>query len=84
MAEWMSTHAREWFAGLGQSTMSAAAGVGGALLSFALIAVATFLLLRHSDALIETIQDLLPSSGREAKNCCFGSAMSSMRACTGS
>ena len=60
MAAWVSAHAREWFAGLGQSTMSAAAGVGGALLSFALIAVATFLLLRHSDTLVETMQDLLP------------------------
>jgi predicted PurR-regulated permease PerM len=40
--------------------MSAAAGAGGALLSFAFIAVATFLLLRHGEALVATIPDLLP------------------------
>jgi predicted PurR-regulated permease PerM len=40
--------------------MSAAAGLGGAVLSFALIAVATFLLLRHGETLIATIPDLLP------------------------
>jgi predicted PurR-regulated permease PerM len=40
--------------------MSAAAGAGGAMLSFALIAVGTFLLLRHSETLIGAIPDLLP------------------------
>jgi predicted PurR-regulated permease PerM len=57
---WASAHASEWVAGAGQYTMSAAAGVGGAILSFALIAVATFLLLRHSETLVATIPDLLP------------------------
>jgi predicted PurR-regulated permease PerM len=40
--------------------MSAAAGFGGALLSFAFTAFATFLLLRHGDRLVATISDLLP------------------------
>jgi predicted PurR-regulated permease PerM len=57
---WVSSHASEWAAGAGQYTMSAAAGVGGAILSFALIAVATFLLLRHGETLVTTIPDLLP------------------------
>jgi predicted PurR-regulated permease PerM len=57
---WASTHASEWVAGAGTYTMSAAAGAGGALLSFALIAVATFLLLRHGEKLVATIPDLLP------------------------
>ena len=57
---WASAHASEWVAGAGQYTMSAAAGVGGAALSFALIAVATFLLLRHGETLVATIPDLLP------------------------
>jgi predicted PurR-regulated permease PerM len=57
---WVSAHASEWVAGAGQYTMSAAAGAGGAMLSFALIAVATFLLLRHGETLVATIPDLLP------------------------
>jgi predicted PurR-regulated permease PerM len=60
IVEWASAHASEWVAGAGQHTMSAAAGVGGAILSFALIAVATFLLLRHGERLVATIPDLLP------------------------
>ena len=57
---WASAHVSEWVAGAGQHTMSAAAGVGGAALSFALIAVGTFLLLRHGETLVATIPDLLP------------------------
>ena len=57
---WASAHASEWVAGAGQYTMSAAAGLGGAIVSFALIAVATFLLLRHGETLVATISDLLP------------------------
>jgi predicted PurR-regulated permease PerM len=57
---WLSVHASEWFAGVGQHTMSAAAGLGSAMLSFALIAVTTFLLLRHGETLVATIPDLLP------------------------
>jgi predicted PurR-regulated permease PerM len=57
---WASEHAREWVAGAGQYTMSAASGLGGALLSFAFIAVGTFLLLRHGETLVATIPDLLP------------------------
>jgi predicted PurR-regulated permease PerM len=57
---WASAHASEWVAGAGQYTMSAAAGAGGAMLSFAFIAVATFLLLRHGEALVATIPGLLP------------------------
>lgn len=57
---WASTRASEWVAGAGQYTMSAAAGVGGALLSFAMIAVATYFLLRHGESLVATIPDLLP------------------------
>lgn len=57
---WVSAHVSEWVAGAGQYTMSAAAGAGGAMLSFALIAVATFLLLRHGETLVGTIPDLLP------------------------
>ena len=57
---WVSAHASEWVARAGQYTMSAAAGVGGAALSFALIAVGTFLLLRHGETLVAAIPDLLP------------------------
>ena len=57
---WASAHASGWVAGAGQYTMSAAAGLGGALLSFALITVATYLLLRHGEALVATIPALLP------------------------
>jgi predicted PurR-regulated permease PerM len=57
---WGSAHASEWVAGAGQHTMSAAAGAGSAMLSFALIAVATFLLLRHGETLVATIPELLP------------------------
>ena len=57
---WVSAHASEWVARAGQYTISAAAGAGGAMLSFALIAVATFLLLRHGETLVATIPDLLP------------------------
>jgi predicted PurR-regulated permease PerM len=57
---WVNEHASEWIAGAGQYTMSAAAGVGDALLSFALTAFGTFLLLRHGERLVATIPDLLP------------------------
>jgi predicted PurR-regulated permease PerM len=57
---WAGAHVSEWVAGAGQHTMSAAADVGGAALSFALIAVGTFLLLRHGETLVATIPDLLP------------------------
>ena len=57
---WASEHASEWVAGAGQYTMSAAAGLGGALLSFALTAFGTFLMLRHGGRLVDTIPDLLP------------------------
>lgn len=57
---WGNAHLSEWVAGAGQHTMSAAADLGGALLSFALVAVTTFLLLRHSETLVATISDLLP------------------------
>jgi predicted PurR-regulated permease PerM len=57
---WVTERASQWIAGAGQYTMSAAAGVGGALLSFAFTAVGTFLLLRHGDRLVATIPDLLP------------------------
>ena len=57
---WASAHSSEWVAGAGQYTMSAAAGVASAMLSFALIAVATFLLLRHGETLVASIRDLLP------------------------
>jgi predicted PurR-regulated permease PerM len=57
---WASAHASEWVAGAGQYTMSAAAGVGGAIVSFAFVAFATFLLLRHGERLVANISDLLP------------------------
>jgi predicted PurR-regulated permease PerM len=57
---WASEHAGEWIASAGQYTMSAAAGMGGAILSFAFIAVGTFLLLRHAKPLVTAIPDLLP------------------------
>jgi predicted PurR-regulated permease PerM len=60
IAAWAGARASEWVAGAGQHTMSAAAGVGGAILSFALIAVGTFVLLRHGESLVATILDLLP------------------------
>ncbi|MGH8732497.1 MAG: AI-2E family transporter, partial [Burkholderiales bacterium] len=60
IAAWASGHASEWAARAGQYTMSAAAGAGGALLSFAFTAVATFLFLRHGERLVATIPDLLP------------------------
>jgi predicted PurR-regulated permease PerM len=57
---WASGHVREWVAGAGQHTMSAAAEIGGALLSFAFTAFATFLLLRHGETLVASIRDWLP------------------------
>ena len=57
---WVSAHADEWVAGAGQYTMSAAAGAGGALLSFAFTALAMFLLLRHGERLVASLPDLLP------------------------
>jgi predicted PurR-regulated permease PerM len=57
---WASAHAGEWFAGAGQYTMSAAAGLGGAMVSFAFVAVVTFLLLRHGETLVAAIPGLLP------------------------
>jgi predicted PurR-regulated permease PerM len=57
---WVSGHASEWLARGGQYTMSAAAGIGGAILSFAFTAVATFLMLRHGERLVAIILDLLP------------------------
>lgn len=60
IAAWASGHASEWLTKAGQQTMSAAAGVGGAMLSFAFTAIATFLLLRHGERLIATVPNLLP------------------------
>jgi predicted PurR-regulated permease PerM len=60
IVKWASAHASEWVAGAGQHTMSAAAGAGGAMLSFAFIAIGMFLLLRHGEALVAAIPDLLP------------------------
>ena len=60
IAAWASGHASEWLTKAGQQTMSAAAGAGGALLSFAFTAIATFLLLRHGEKLIATVPNLLP------------------------
>jgi predicted PurR-regulated permease PerM len=60
IAAWASGHASEWLTKAGQQTMSVAAGAGGAMLSFAFTAIATFLLLRHGERLIATIPDLLP------------------------
>jgi predicted PurR-regulated permease PerM len=57
---WASGRASDWVAGAGQYTMSAAAGVGGAMLSFAFTAFATFLLLRHGERLVAAIPNLLP------------------------
>ncbi len=57
---WVSAHTSEWIAGAGQHTLSAVAGVGGAVVSFALTAFGTFLLIRHGDKLVATIPDLLP------------------------
>jgi predicted PurR-regulated permease PerM len=57
---WVNEHASEWMDGAGQYTMSAAAGVGDALLSFAFTAFGTFLLLRHGGRLVAGIPDLLP------------------------
>ena len=64
---WANEHASEWIAGAGQYTMSAAAGLGGALLSFALTAFGTFLMLRHGDRLVATIPDLLPFERRRSE-----------------
>jgi predicted PurR-regulated permease PerM len=60
IGEWASGNARQWVAAAGQRTMSAAAGLGGALVSFVFTAVATYLLLRHGERLVATITDLLP------------------------
>jgi len=57
---WVSAHTSEWIAGAGQYTLSAVAGVGGAVVSFALTALATFFLLRRGDRLVAEIPDLLP------------------------
>ena len=47
-------------ASAGEHTLSAAAGIGGAILSFAFTAFATFLLLRDGERLVASIPDLLP------------------------
>jgi predicted PurR-regulated permease PerM len=57
---WASGHATEWVTGAGQYTMAAAADIGGAFVSFAFTAFATFLLLRDGERLIGGIADLLP------------------------
>jgi predicted PurR-regulated permease PerM len=57
---WASGRISGWAARAGEFTMSAAAGAGGALLSFAFTAFGTFLLLRHGERLIAAIPDLLP------------------------
>src|SRR5688572_2536307 len=57
---WASERINGWAARAGEFTMSAAAGAGGALLSFAFTAIGTFLLLRHGERLVATIPDLLP------------------------
>ena len=57
---WVSAHTSEWIAGAGQYTVSAVAGVGDAMVSFALTAIATFFLLLHGGRLVATIPDLLP------------------------
>ena len=57
---WASEHASQLAARAGQYTMSAAAGLGGAIASFAFVAVATFLLLRDSEKLVANIPGLLP------------------------
>jgi predicted PurR-regulated permease PerM len=60
IAAWVGAHVSEWIAGAGQYTLSAVAGAGGAVVSFALTAFATFLLLRHGERLVAAIPDLLP------------------------
>ena len=60
IGNWASEHASELVARAGQYTMSAAAGVGGAMVSFAFIAFATFLLLRQGERLVANIPHLLP------------------------
>ena len=67
IGEWASGNARQWVAAVGQRTMSAAAGVGGALVSFVFTAVATYLLLRHGEKLVATITDLLPFERTRSK-----------------
>jgi predicted PurR-regulated permease PerM len=57
---WASTRANKWVADAGEHTLSAAAGVGGAVLSFALTAFVTFLLVRNGESLVASIPDLLP------------------------
>jgi len=60
IAKWASEHTTELIARAGQYLMSAAADASGAIVSFALVAFATFLLLRHGDRLVGNILDLLP------------------------
>ena len=60
VGNWASEHTSQFAARAGQYTMSAAAGLGGALASFAFVAFATFLLLQHSEKLVANIPGLLP------------------------
>jgi predicted PurR-regulated permease PerM len=60
IAKWASEHTTELIARAGQYAMSAVADASGAILSFAFVAFATFLLLRHGDRLVGNILDLLP------------------------
>jgi predicted PurR-regulated permease PerM len=57
---WVGDHIREFAAHAGQYTMSAAAGAGGAILSFAFVAFTTFLLLRDGERLVANIPRFLP------------------------
>jgi predicted PurR-regulated permease PerM len=59
-ANWASEHTTELIARAGQYAMSAVADVSGAIVSFAFVVFATFLLLRHGDRLVGNISDLLP------------------------
>ena len=81
---WANEHASEWIAGAGQYTMSAAAGLGGALLSFALTALARSSCFATATGWSPRFQTFFPSNGRGAKRCSFGSGTSSTRAYTGS
>ena len=60
IGNWTNEHITQLAGRVGEYTISAAAGVGEAMVSFTLVAFTMFLLLRHGEKVVATIPDLLP------------------------
>jgi predicted PurR-regulated permease PerM len=67
IGNWTDEHIAQLAGRAGEYTMSAAAGVGEAMMSFTLVAFTMFLLLRHGEKVVATIPDLLPFERRRTE-----------------